>query len=101
MEKREVRPKHIPERTCVGCRDKKPKRELIRVVRTPQGTIEIDARGKKTGRGAYLCKTRDCWETSFNRKRLEHALKIEFSAEQRAELLGFANSLTVGNDEIE
>ena len=53
-------PKSIPQRQCVGCREKKPKPELIRVVRAPDGAISLDARGKAAGRGAYLCPKAVC-----------------------------------------
>ena len=53
-------PKSIPQRQCVGCREKKPKPELIRVVRAPDGAISLDARGKAAGRGAYLCPKAAC-----------------------------------------
>lgn len=79
-------PKHVPERTCLACQRKRPKWELVRIVRTPQGTLEIDSRGKKAGRGAYLCKLRGCWEAGLAKKRLAHVLKTEISSEQRAEL---------------
>ncbi len=92
------RPKHVPERTCIVCRQKRPKWEMVRIVRTPQGTLEIDNRGKKAGRGAYLCRTQDCWEAGLTKKRLEHSLKTEISSEQRAELLEYSKSLlTVGS----
>ncbi|MCL4489482.1 MAG: YlxR family protein [Chloroflexi bacterium] len=70
--------KHIPQRTCIACRTIRAKRELIRVVRTPENHIEADATGKKAGRGAYLCRQQDCWELVLNhRGQLEHALKLE------------------------
>lgn len=53
-------PKKIPLRQCLGCREMKPKRELIRVVRSPEGEISLDFHGKKPGRGAYLCPSPDC-----------------------------------------
>lgn len=85
--------KRVPERTCVACCQKKPKWEMIRIVRTPQGTLEIDSRGKKAGRGAYLCKQRSCWETGLTKKKLEHALRIQVSPEQRASLLESSKAL--------
>ena len=87
------RSKHVPERTCIACQQKRPKWELARIVRTPQGTLEIDSRGKKAGRGAYLCRLQDCWEMGLTRQRLEHALKTEIIAEQRAELLEYSKTL--------
>ena len=58
--------KHVPLRTCVGCRQVRSKREMVRIVRTPTGEIEIDERGKKSGRGAYLCRRRECWRKGLN-----------------------------------
>ena len=55
-----MKPKKIPMRMCVGCREMKPKRELIRVVRSPEGEVSMDATGKKPGRGAYLCRDAAC-----------------------------------------
>ncbi len=70
--------KHIPQRTCIACRTVRPKRELVRIVRTATNQVEADATGKKAGRGAYLCRQRECWEEVLNsRGRLEHALNLE------------------------
>ena len=55
-----MKQKKIPMRQCLGCREHKPKRELIRVVRSPEGAISLDFRGKSPGRGAYLCPSADC-----------------------------------------
>jgi len=73
--------KKIPYRTCVGCQGKKPKRELLRIIRTPQGMIEIDVTGKKSGRGAYLCYNIACFQEAIKKKRLGKALKVELSTE--------------------
>ncbi len=74
---------------------------MVRIVRTPQGTLEIDNRGKKAGRGAYLCRMQDCWEAGLTKKRLEHALKTEISSEQRAELLEYSKTLlTAGKEAV-
>ena len=64
VRKQSSRPKHVPQRTCIGCREIRPKRELIRVVRTESG-VEIDPTGKKSGRGTYLCKTKSCWDAAL------------------------------------
>ncbi len=70
--------KHIPQRTCIACRTVRGKRELVRVVRTPENHVEADATGKKAGRGAYLCRQRECWEQVLSQRgHLEHALKME------------------------
>jgi predicted RNA-binding protein YlxR (DUF448 family) len=77
-----VRQKHQPERICIGCREVKHKRELIRVVRTPEGRVIVDPTGKANGRGAYLCKDGDCWQKSLNRGQLARALKLTLSQEE-------------------
>jgi predicted RNA-binding protein YlxR (DUF448 family) len=71
------RVKHIPHRTCVGCRQVLPKRSLIRIVRTKDG-VQIDRTGKAAGRGAYLHDSRNCWEQGL-KGALAHALKVELS----------------------
>lgn len=71
-----MRRKHIPQRTCVGCREVSGKRQLIRLVRTREGGVEIDETGKLPGRGTYLCRRRSCWETALQKKHLEHALRL-------------------------
>lgn len=68
-------PKKIPMRQCVGCREMKPKRELIRVVRSPEGELSLDFRGKKPGRGAYVCPNPEC----LKRARKSNALGRGFS----------------------
>jgi len=87
------RPKHVPLRTCVSCRQTKPKRELLRVVRTPDGHIQVDAIGKKSGRGAYLCARLSCWEDAIKKKRLEHEFEMPLSDEDRAGLDNFIATL--------
>ena len=81
------RPKHVPQRTCVGCRTVNAKRQLVRVVRTAEGTVRLDPTGKAAGRGAYLHTRRVCWEKALNGKALDRALKIEMSDTDRATLL--------------
>ena len=70
-------PKSIPQRQCVGCREKKPKPELIRVVRAPDGGISLDARGKAAGRGAYLCPDPECLKKAMKTNALGRALEME------------------------
>ena len=70
-----MKPKKIPFRMCVGCQDMKTKKELLRVVRTPEGDIVLDPTGKKAGRGAYMCRSEQCLTKAFKEKRLEKALK--------------------------
>lgn len=83
-------PKHIPIRSCITCRESKPKRELVRVVRLPDDRVEADLTGKKNGRGAYFCPAVECWELGKKRKALNHALSISVSPDNWDELLAFA-----------
>jgi predicted RNA-binding protein YlxR (DUF448 family) len=76
-----TRRKHVPLRSCIACRERYPKRELIRIVRSPEGTFEIDPKGKLAGRGAYFCRKRQCWEEALQPGRLSQALKCQVSAE--------------------
>ncbi|MCL4493888.1 MAG: YlxR family protein [Firmicutes bacterium] len=76
-----MKPKKIPMRTCVACRTTRPKRELIRIVRTPQGTVTIDGRGKMSGRGAYICRTIACFDQALKSNRLEGALDVTLQGE--------------------
>ncbi len=66
--------KKIPQRQCMGCRERKEKRELIRVVRSPEGAISLDFRGKAPGRGAYICPKPDCLKRAIKSKSLERSL---------------------------
>jgi predicted RNA-binding protein YlxR (DUF448 family) len=91
--KQAKRPKHIPLRTCISCRETKSKRELLRVVRTPEGQVLIDATGKKSGRGAYLCARLSCWKNALKSKRLEHEFEVTISAEDRANLEAYVATL--------
>jgi len=65
----------IPQRMCIGCRNMKNKKDLIRIVRTPQGEIEVDTGGKRPGRGAYLCPDTQCLKKAIKSKGLEKALE--------------------------
>ncbi len=85
------RPKHIPQRTCVGCRTVLPKRSLIRLVRRPEG-VQIDPTGKLAGRGAYLHNTRACWEKGLKGP-LAHAMKTELAPEDLERLRQFMQTL--------
>ena len=88
------RPKHVPQRTCVACRDKNAKRTLTRIVRTPDGKIEIDPSGKRNGRGAYLCTQESCWQRALKTPVLARALKTEIDVTARATLQTHMDSLT-------
>jgi len=85
------RVKHVPQRTCVGCREVLPKRKMIRVVRTAQG-VQIDLTSKLAGRGAYLHDRRECWERGL-KGTLAHALKATLTFEERAALEIFLSTL--------
>lgn len=91
-----MRRKHIPQRTCVGCRQVQGKREMVRVVRTPEGRVEVDATGKRPGRGVYVHRTRECWELALQKDCLELALRASVSGEDRAVLAKFAEALEDG-----
>ena len=98
-----MRRKHIPQRTCVACRQVKPKRELVRVVRAPDGHVRVDETGKAHGRGAYLCRDRACWEKGLGDPRrpanspLAHSLKVSLSETDREALLEYAQQLPVAS----
>ena len=92
------RPKHVPQRTCVGCRRTWAKRDFVRVVRTSEGRVEVDPSGKKPGRGAYLCRDSGCWEAAMKKTRLDSALRTKVSPEDRQALLEFAATLAAARE---
>jgi len=81
--KKPVRKKHIPQRTCAACREKTDKRRLTRIVRMQSG-VQIDPTGKANGRGAYVCDRPECWTKIVKSKLLDSALKTEVSADEKA-----------------
>ena len=81
-------PKKIPMRQCLGCREMKPKRELIRVVRGPQGDVALDFRGKAPGRGAYVCPSLECLKRARKSRALERAFDAPIPDEVYAALEG-------------
>ena len=85
------RVKHVPQRTCVGCREVLPKRRMIRVVRTADG-VQLDPTSKLAGRGAYLHERRECWERGL-KGTLAHALKTTLTMEERATFEVFMSTL--------
>jgi len=87
-----LRQRHVPERSCIACREKGAKRELIRLV-SRAGIVEIDHKGKEAGRGAYLCPIRECWDIALKGNRLEHALRTELILENRQALVEYGKSL--------
>ncbi len=76
----------IPLRVCIGCQEKKPKKELIRIVKTPEETIEIDFKGKRSGRGTYICPNLECLKKAVKGKRIEKSLQRPVSPEIITEL---------------
>jgi len=88
--------KHVPERTCIACHEVKPKRELVRLVYSSEGVVEVDASGRKPGRGAYLCQSPECWHKGVNKGKLEHALRGKISADNRARLMKFGATIRGG-----
>ena len=73
--------KKIPMRQCLGCREMKPKKELIRVVRSPEGNISLDFKGKASGRGAYVCPNAQCLKKAIKAKSLERAFSTQIPPE--------------------
>lgn len=85
--------KRMPERTCVACRQVKPKRELVRIVRTASAGVIIDEKGKQAGRGAYLCRTKRCWNEGLKGNRLEYVLRTTLTKEDRQRLEDYKGKL--------
>lgn len=81
-----MRKKHVPMRTCVGCRSSKPKRDLIRIVRDPDGAVGLDLTGKRSGRGVYICPSEECLEKAVRGKQLERSLETKISEDVFVEL---------------
>ena len=73
--------KHIPERQCCGCGQMFPKKELVRVVRAADGRVSLDLTGKKSGRGAYICRNLECCRKARKTRRIERTLSVEIPAE--------------------
>ena len=88
-----MKPKKIPMRMCVGCREMKEKRELIRIVRTPEGETLIDPTGKKSGRGASVCRSPECLKRAIKQKQLERQLQVSLTDEVNEALMAEMNRL--------
>ena len=88
--------KHIPERKCVSCGKRLPKQDLVRIVRSPQGSVSIDSTGKSAGRGAYLCRTSGCWEKGLNKRGLERSLDLSLSGSDLQGLEEYYQELVEG-----
>lgn len=76
-----MRQRKVPLRMCVGCQEMKPKKELIRIVRTPDSEVVIDSTGKKSGRGVYICPDKECLNKALKTNRLEKSLQHPISEE--------------------
>lgn len=74
-------PKKIPMRQCLGCREMKPKKELLRVVRSPEGEVSLDLRGKASGRGAYVCASSECLKRAIKTRALARAFEADIPQE--------------------
>lgn len=85
--------KHIPLRTCVACREGKPKRELVRIVRAAPDWAEVDRTGKKNGRGSYLCPAQECWHLAQKKRALNRALEMTVSEGNWTVLWEYAQGL--------
>lgn len=93
---RMIKKRKVPMRVCIGCRQKMEKKELVRVVRTPDGEVVLDSTGKKSGRGAYLCRKQDCFKKAIKGNRLEKNLQTPVDES----LLNDLAVLLVNNNEI-
>ena len=85
--------KHVPQRTCIACRQIKEKKALIRLVRAENGAAEVDISGRKPGRGAYLCPNKVCWELVLKKNRLEYPLRTKLSDDNRQILTEYIHNL--------
>ena len=88
-----MKEKKVPMRMCVGCREMKPKKELLRVVRSPEGIVSLDMTGRKPGRGAYVCRSAECLKRAIKQRQLERAVECPLGEETHASLLQALNDL--------
>jgi predicted RNA-binding protein YlxR (DUF448 family) len=88
-----MRTRHVPQRTCIQCRQVRDKRNLVRLVCTSEGQLVIDESGKRNGRGAYLCRQRSCWETAIRGEQLGQALRMEIGQDEKRVLQDFLSAL--------
>ena len=91
-QQRSSRQRHVPQRTCVACREVDAKREYTRLVRTPEQSVEVDPTGKANGRGAYLHRTRDCWRRALDSGAIAQALRVELDEGDRERLWIYART---------
>ena len=76
----------VPLRKCIGCQQQKSKKEMLRILRTEEGSVIFDSTGRRNGRGAYICSSSECLEKAFQSKALERALKTQITAQTREKL---------------
>lgn len=81
-----IKKRKVPMRVCIGCQEKKLKKELVRIVRTPTGEVMLDLTGKKAGRGAYICPREECLNKAIKARRLEKNLQTKISDELLKEI---------------
>ena len=98
-----ARVKHIPIRSCAACGQKLPKRELVRVVRSSDGSVRVDPSGKVPGRGTYLCARAECWEGGLRKNRIEYTLRVGLVERDREALSEYyrENLKTIGDREVQ
>ena len=82
---------------CLGCRESKPKADLIRIVKTPEGCILLDERGKVSGRGAYICRSRSCFDKAYRSKALERSLSVSVPEEIYTDIINKLEKQEDGN----
>ena len=97
MSTRRQRHRHVPQRTCVICRQKRDKRQLTRIVGTEDGQVVIDRSGKQAGRGAYLCEKASCWDAAVQGGGLKKALKLSVRREDLERLAAHRPAADTGN----
>jgi hypothetical protein len=93
MTKQGLRPRRVPQRTCIACRSTEAKRGLVRVVRTPEGRVALDRTGKANGRGAYVHESRGCWDEALKKDRLGRALKVTVPPDDAELLRAYAEGI--------
>lgn len=86
------RPRRVPQRMCIACREHDAKRSYVRIVRTTEMSVEVDPTGKRNGRGAYLCRRRACWQRAIDGSLIDRALRVDVDAETRQVLREYARS---------
>lgn len=95
------RVRHVPQRTCIGCREGEGKRGLIRIVRSPDGRVAIDPTGRANGRGAYLHQSRECWEKALKGSTIERALRTPPPKDDLEALAAYALNLPAKESDTE